>query len=130
MQDIELHDIKTIVEIPEYSFYYLLATVIGVSLVVVFIVYFLIRYIKNKNTYNKRIHHYKMLNLQNLAKTKEAAYAITLYGLTFRDDSPRHFEMYENLTKRLEPYKYKKQVDAFDDEVKSYIELYRGMVDV
>ncbi|MDD2448074.1 MAG: hypothetical protein PHS42_00395 [Sulfurimonas sp.] len=130
MQDIELHDIKTIVEIDEYSLYYLLGSVFIAVLVVLALLYLLIRYIKNRNVYNVRREHYKLMTLQNLSKTKEAAYAITFYGLTFRDDSPRNFEMYENLTKRLEPYKYKKEVDAFDDEVKSYIELYRGMIDV
>ncbi|MFA7628900.1 MAG: hypothetical protein WCY37_05875 [Candidatus Dojkabacteria bacterium] len=130
MQDIELHDIKTIVEIDEYSLFYLLGTIFITTLVVLALIYLLVRYIKSKNTYNKRAEHYKLMTLQNLSKTKEAAYAITFYGLAFRDDSPRHFEMYENLTKRLEPYKYKKEVEPFDDEVKSYIELYRGMIDV
>ena len=130
MQDIELHDIKTIVEIQEYSLFYLLGTIFIAILVVLALVYLVVRYIKNKNAYNKRAEHFKLMVSQDLSKTKEAAYAITHFGLTFRDDSPRHFEMYENLTKRLKPYKYKKEVEAFDDEVKSYIELYRGMIDV
>ena len=130
MQDIELHDIKTIVEIQEYSLFYLLGTIFIAILVLLALVYLVMRYIKNKNAYNKRVEHFKLMASQDLSKTKEAAYAITHFGLTFRDDSPRHFEMYENLTKRLEPYKYKKEVEAFDDEVKSYIELYRGMIDV
>lgn len=128
MQDIELHDIKTIVEIQEYSFFYLLGVVFIAVLVVLTLAYLIIRYIKNKNTYNKRAEHFNLIISQDLSKTKEAAYAITYFGLTFRNDSPRHFEMYENITKRLEPYKYKKEVEAFDDEVKSYIELYRGMI--
>lgn len=130
MQEIELHDIKTIVEIEEYSLYYLLGSVIIAILVVLALAFFLLKYIKSKKAYNKRAEHLKIMNAQNLDDTKEAAYAITLYGFTFRDDSPRHSEMYENLTKRLEPYKYKKEVKAFDDEVKSYIELYMGMIDV
>ena len=128
MQDIELHDIKTIVEIQEYSFFYLLGVVSITFFVVLALAYLIIRYIKNKNTYNKRAEHFNMMFSQDLSKTKEAAYAITHFGLIFRDDSPRHFEMYENITKRLESYKYKKEVDTFDDEVKSYIEQYRGMI--
>ncbi|EDZ61575.1 hypothetical protein SMGD1_2157 [Sulfurimonas gotlandica GD1] len=38
--------------------------------------------------------------------------------------------MYDNLVQRLESYKYKKQVDEFDSEVKGYIEVYKGMIDV
>jgi hypothetical protein len=54
---------------------------------------------------------------------------ITSLGATFKDDSPRHKEMYENLTNRLEEYKYKKEVESFSGEVLGYIELYKEMID-
>jgi hypothetical protein len=38
--------------------------------------------------------------------------------------------MYENLINRLEVYKYKKDVDAYDGEIIGYIELYKEMIDV
>ena len=66
----------------------------------------------------------------DLKDTKNAAYNVTLYGLTFKDDSPRHAEMYQNLSQRLEAYKYKKSVENFDDEVLAYIDVYKGMIDV
>ena len=55
---------------------------------------------------------------------------ITKYGATFRYDSPRHGEMYENIVQRLEVFKYKKEVDPIDEETLGYIKLYQEMCDV
>lgn len=128
--DIPLHDIKPLLEIQEYSLYYL----IGVSTVVAFavfaILYLVLKWIKNRNAFNIRKEHFKLLNAVDISDAKRAAYDITFYGNTFSDDSPRHSEMYKNLLERLDSYKYKKNVDAIDSEVIAYVELYRGMIDV
>lgn len=128
--DIPLHDIKTIVEVQEYSFYYLLGISAAAIVVLLGISYLLYKYFKNKNRYNERKEHFKIINSLDLSDTKKAAYAISLYGATFKDDGDRQKGMYENLTDRLEAYKYKKQVDSFDKDTLSYIELYKGMIDV
>ncbi|MCW8895246.1 hypothetical protein [Sulfurimonas sp.] len=128
--DIPLHDIKPIVEVQEYSLYYFL----GVSLLVVIltcaIAYFIYLWFKRRNAFNIRKEHIKLLNSLDLNDTKRSAYAITMFGATFKDDSPRHQEMYANITNRLDMYKYKKSVEKFDSEVLGYIELYKGMIDV
>lgn len=128
--DIPLHDIKTIVEVQEYSFYYLLAIVFIGTILVFGVLYLIYKYFKNRNKYNERKDHFKILNELDLNDTKKAAYALTLYGATFRDDGDRQKGMYQNLTERLEIYKYKKSVEKFDSETLSYIELYKGMIDV
>ncbi|MCW8838085.1 MAG: hypothetical protein OQK11_05210 [Thiovulaceae bacterium] len=128
--DIPLHDIKTIVEVQEYSLYYLLGISTVGLIVLLGIIYLIYKYFKNKNRYNERKEHFKIINSLDLSDTKKAAYAISLYGATFKDDGDRQKGMYENLTSRLESYKYKKQVDLFDKETLSYIELYKGMIDV
>lgn len=128
--DIPLHDIKPIVDVQEYSFYYFLG-VVGVSVLLACgILYLLYIWYKKRNAFNIRTHHAKLINELDLSDTKNSAYAITSYCFTFKDDSPRHVEMYKNLSERLESYKYKKSVDAFDDETLGYIELYKGMLDV
>ena len=128
--DIPLHDIKPLLEIEEYSLYYL----IGVSAIAIFIlfaiIYLVLKWLKNRNAFNIRKEHFKLLNAVDINDAKKAAYDITFYGNTFSDDSPRHSEMYKNLVDRLESYKYKKSVDKIDSEVIGYIELYRGMIDV
>jgi len=128
--DIPLHDIKPIVDVEEYSFYYLLGSVGVAILVTCGVLYLLYIWYKKRNAFNIRVHNAKLLNELDLSDTKNAAYAISSYGLTFKDDSPRHTEMFKNISERLESYKYKKNVDAFDNETLGYIELYKGMVDV
>jgi hypothetical protein len=128
--DIPLHDIKPILEVQEYSLYYFTALCI-IALVLLFgTAYILYKNFKAKKRFNIRQVHRHLLKNLDLKDTKNAAYCITLYGLTFRNDSPRHTEMYNNVLHRLEAYKYKKSVEAFDEEVLAYIDLYKGMIDV
>jgi len=128
--DIPLHDIKPIVDVEEYSLYYFLGTAFVVLVVIALLSYLLYIYMKKRNAFNIRKEHFKLLNSLDLSDTKQSAYAITNYGATFKDDSDRHKEMYNNITNRLEGYKYKKKVDSFDDETLGFIELYKGMIDV
>ncbi len=128
--DIPLHDIKNIVDVEEYSLYYLLGGSFLVLLLLSALAYLLYVWLNKKAKFNLRKENYKALNSLDLRDAKKSAYAITAYGATFKDDSPRHHEMYLNLTSRLEVYKYKKEVGVFDDETIGYIELYKGMIDV
>ncbi|MFA5233965.1 MAG: hypothetical protein WC390_06145 [Sulfurimonas sp.] len=128
--DIPLHDIKPIVEVQEYSLYYFLGIAFFVSLLVLAAAYLIYMLLQKRNRFNIRKEHFKLLNTLDLSDAKRSAYEITLYGATFKNDSPRHQEMYENLIERLEIYKYKRDVDALSGEVIGYIELYKGMIDV
>ncbi|MDQ7067085.1 MAG: hypothetical protein Q9M40_03250 [Sulfurimonas sp.] len=129
-KDIPLHDIKPLIEIQEYSLYYFSALVIFVSLIVLLLSYLLYRYIKEKNSFNIRAEHLKLLKALDLSNTKKAAYELTLYGATFKDDSENHAKTYETLVHDLEMYKYKKSVESFSEETKNRIETYVGMLDV
>lgn len=128
--DIPLHDIKPLLEIQEYSLYYLIGVSALSILVFIAVIYLILKWFKNRSAFNIRKEHFKLLNAVDLSDAKKAAYDITFYGNSFSDDSPRHSEMYKNLVDRLESYKYKKSVDKIDSEVIGYIELYRGMIDV
>lgn len=127
--DIPLHDIKPIVEVQEYSLYYFLGVVFVLALLIIALGYLIYKYIQKRNAFNLRKEHSRLLNSLDLKNTKDSAYMITSLGATFKDDSPRHKEMYENLTNRLEEYKYKKEVESFSREVLGYIELYKEMID-
>ena len=128
--DVPLHDIKPIIEVQEYSLYYLIglgSLGVALSLGVLYLIY---KLITRKKVFNVRKEHFRLMNELDLRDTKKSAYLITAYGLTFCEDSPRHAEMYKNLTSRLDDYKYKKDVEEFDDEVLGYVELYKEMLDV
>lgn len=128
--DIPLHDIKPLLEIEEYSLYYLLGVSALAAFIFIAVVYLILKWFKNRNRFNIRKEHYRLLNAVDFSDAKRAAYDITFYGSSFSDDSPRHTEMYKNLVSRLESYKYRKSVDSIDSEVIGYVDLYRGMIDV
>jgi len=128
--EIPLHDIKPLLEIQDYSFYYFLALLFVVSVIIIGIIYLLYKHFHTKKRFNIRKEHNKILQKINLKETKKAAYELTEYGATFKDDSPRHLKTYNDMVEKLEKYKYKKSVDDFDRETLRVIELYRGMIDV
>jgi len=128
--DIVLHDIKPLVDITDYSIYYFSALVVVVVAVIIAALFFGWKYWTHKNHYSLRKEHSQLLHNIDFSNPKAAAYAISKYGYTFRDDDRRHFEAYENLLARLAPYKYKKSVDAIDEETRGYYDIYIGMIDV
>jgi hypothetical protein len=128
--NIPLHDIKPLIEIQEYSLVYFIAISVAALIVIAGTIYLLFKWFKRRNKFNIRKEHFKLLNAIDFKNPKKSAYDLTFYGATFKDDSPRHTEMYKNLIQRLEEYKYKKNVEALDKEVLAYIDLYKGMIDV
>lgn len=128
--EIKLHDIKPLVDIQEYSLYYFIALVSVVILFLLVLTYIFIKWYKKRNRINLRQEHLKILNTINMQDAKVAAYEITLYGLTFKDDSEECYKAYENLQNNLQNYKYKKYVDNFDEETKRYLDIYLGIINV
>ena len=128
--EIKIRDIKPLLEVPDSSLYFFIALLI-VSLVLLGgVSYLAIKWYKAKKRLNLRREIYQKLLHVDLSDPKKAAYEITKYGLFFKNDSPRNEEMYYNLIARLERYKYKKDVTPFEYEERSYLELYKGMIDV
>ena len=128
--DIPLHDIKPLLEVDEYSLYYFLGASSLLLILLLGITYLIYRYFKKRNAYNVRKEYINNINALDFSDTKNTAYQISFYGELFKDDSPRHAEMYQNLMQRLESYKYKKTVDSFDKETIGFMELYKEMLDV
>jgi hypothetical protein len=130
IQEIPLRDIKPLVEIQEYSLYYFSALALLAILFVTGAIYFLVKYVKSKKAFNVRKEHLKLMNAIDFSDAKRDAYDMTLYGATFKNDSPKHLDAYENMLDKLEEYKYKRTVDEVKEEAKLYADLYRGMIDV
>ena len=128
--DIPLHDIKPLLEIEEYSFYYLLALIALISTVVIGLLYLLVKYLQYRNKFNIRKEHLKSLHEIDFSDAKKAAYNITTYGYTFKEDGERQRSAYDSLVEHLEAYKYKKNVENFDEETKHSLDRYIGMIDV
>jgi hypothetical protein len=128
--DIPLHDIKPLVEISDYSIYYLSALILVGVTVLLALLFFAWRYWSQKNRHTTRKKHFELLQNIDFSNPKAAAYAITKYGYSFSSDGDRQHETYENLLSRLAPYKYKKSVENIDNETKGYYDIYLGMIDV
>lgn len=64
----------------------------------------------------------------DLEDSKRAAYTITKLGRELVWDD-RSFKIFEELLRRLQRYKYKKEVSKLDDEVKRYLKLFLETVD-
>jgi hypothetical protein len=129
-EEIKIHDIKPLVEINDYSFLYFSIVAVVVSIIVLGGLYLLYSFLKHRKKSNIRKEHLHILNSVNLKDTKKAAYMLTKYGATFKDDDSRHQEMYKNMLDKLSKYKYKKDVESFDNETISVINLYREISDV
>ncbi len=128
--NIPLHDIKPLVEVPDNSFIWF-TSLLGVGAVLVLaLLYLLWRFIRRSKAKNIRKEHYQELQKIDFGDPKQAAYAITRYGLTFAGDAERCAETYANLVERLAPYKYKKVVEPIDDETIGYYRIYAEMIDV
>ena len=128
--DIALHDIKPLIEIQEYSLYYLIGVSVIGTVILLSLLYLAFKYFKNRKKFNIRKDNLSKLRAIDFSDAKSAAYAITTYGKTFKDDSDRHTRAYDALLDELENYKYKKDVENFSDETKHIFEIYLGLLDV
>ena len=128
-QEIPLHDIKGLVEVQEYSLYYLSAIVLVGTIVLFGLFYLLYKFLQNRKKFNLRKEHAKLLHKINFSDAKKAAYEITQLASTFKDDTERHQRAFDLLVEDFESYKYKKKVSAFSSESKHLLENYLGLID-
>ena len=128
--NVPLHDIKPLVEVSDYSIYYLGMILLVIAVIIAVAGFFAWKYYKAKNDKSMRKAHYKALENIDFTHAKTAAYAITKYGYTFQNDGQRQHETYENLLARLAPFKYKKEVGEIDEETRGYYAIYLEMIDV
>ncbi|MEA1917531.1 MAG: hypothetical protein U9N42_08395 [Campylobacterota bacterium] len=129
MDELKLHDIKPLVEINDTSFTLFVITCSVATILILGALYLIYKFIKNYKKVNIRRERYKKLTALDLENTKKTAYLISSLGFTFKDDSQRVNEAYNNLVNKLEAYKYKKEIEPFNDEVKSYYNIFIGMID-
>jgi len=131
MPEIPLHDIKPLVEVPDYSFFYFLVLVVVGSIITLGLLFLLIKWLRSRKKFDIRKEHAKAFAKVKLSDTKKAAYALSKYGATFKNDSERHQKIYNELLDALSRYKYKKEInEKFDANTLRLIELYKGMIDV
>ncbi len=128
MNEIEIHDIKQLVDIPDFSLYiYLTLWILGVILFCI-IIFLLFKYFKYRKK-DKRKHYYKILKELDLNDSKNSAYIITKYARLLAI-SQRDKKLSSELIEELESFKYKKEVEPLSDEVKILFGRFMDNVDV
>ncbi len=114
----KLKDIKDIVEVGDYSMYYLLAYILLAILIFVVIFYILTKPRRRKKPTNKEM-ALTALKSMNYDNSKETAYGFTLNIPFFITDENK--KEIEDILEKLEIYKYKREIPQMDSELKDRI---------
>ena len=113
----ELRDIKGIVEVTDYSLYYLLG-VVGVGTIVVMVLaVWLYKYMTKKDLLTQKKVAMDLLEKFEFGDAKESVYKFSHLAQYAVNDAQRR-EL-EELLAELEVYKFKKEVPELDDELKA-----------
>ena len=115
MKDIPLHDIKPLVEVPDNSFIYLVSIGVLLAIALVFLLVVMYKMYKKSKIVSLRKINLKKIHAVDMSNAKEAAYQISAYGKLLAQ-SEKQMQILENLDKRLDQYKYRKEVSSIDEE--------------
>lgn len=127
-QDIKLHDIKDLVQIPDNSIFIFALLVFVVLITVFLLVLFIIKLIKNRKK-NLRKEYFKTLENLDFKEAKQAAYLITKY-VRILAKSEREKKIAYELIEDLHEYKYKKEVKNISEKTKAKLSTFMDIVDV
>jgi amino acid permease len=128
MTEIKIHDIKGLVEVPDYSLYIFSLVTLFAVIIICFIIYYLYKFFRNKKQ-NIRKWYFKKLQDIDLNSSKQSAYDITKYGMLLAR-TPREKQLLNDLIEKLKFYKYKKDVPSIDDETKVLFDIFMDSIDV
>ncbi len=124
----QLRDIKPLIEIPDSSFYIFWGIIIFAVILTVAVLFFLIKkYIKQRKK-NLAKQYLAKLHTIDWKDTKESAYSATHYARLLATDDRRK-ELFDQLERKLEQYKYKKEVEQVDEDTLKQFDLYVQVAD-
>jgi len=123
-----MNDIKGLVEVPDNSIYLYYGLILFGVILVFILLYFIYKFIVNKKS-DVRKEYLKVLNNINLDDTKHSAYIITKYGLLIAS-SEKEKQLINKLIEDLENYKYKKDIEKFNDKIKISFKNFMDNLDV
>lgn len=123
MEELKLHDIKGLVEIPDDSIYYFFGLMGVLSLTFIIAAIFLYKYLRREKSLNLQKHYKEQLQALDLSSAKESAYLISHYG-DLVEKSAEQEELFTELKELLESYKYKKDVPNFDEKTQTHVQKF------
>ncbi|WP_331774249.1 hypothetical protein [Sulfurospirillum sp. 1612] len=119
----KLRDIKGIVAITDYSLYYLIALCVVILILIGLAIYWYLQPRRRKKPTAKALALKKLKNI-NFENQKEVAYLFCLNSIYFVNE--KNEAKYNELVKKLERFKYKKEVPMLDDALKKEIQDFIG----
>lgn len=128
MNELKIHDIKNLVEIPDISFYIFLILCILAGLIILALLFFIYKFFKNRKN-NRRKEYFQILKDLDFTNSKHTAYTITKYSRLLVSNE-REEKLCLELIEELEQYKYKKDVNNLSVEAKSMFERFMDSLDV
>ena len=129
MNDIPLHDIKPLVEVPDNSLTLLIVlAAVSLSLILVALVFWLYAKYKKSKEINLRKVYLKKIHEVDTNNAKQAAYEISEYA-RFIAKTDKELALLKSLDTRLAQYKYKKSVEALDKETLGHFYVFLEVVD-
>ncbi len=126
--DTALRDIKPLIPMYDYSWILFIIVLIAGG----FLGYYLFKrvYKETLKRYKIDCEKYYFYQFSNIdwSNPKEAAYLATRYGLILAKDRRRK-ELFTQLRRSLEKYKYKRDAQAVDETTMNYYNLYKQVCD-
>lgn len=124
----QLKDIKPLLEIPDNSYYIYWGLIIFTMVLVVGILFFVAKKLWDNRKINLAKGYLEALRKIDWQDTKKSAYEATHYARLLATDE-RKIELFSQLEPMLEQYKYKKIVDAIDQQTQKQFNLYVQVAD-
>ncbi len=124
MNNLKIHDIKTLVEVPDNSFYFFILLILVLVLLVILIIYFIYKKIKNKKINMQKIYIQELKNI-DISKSKNAAYSITKYVQLLARDGNQKI-LCDELILELNQYKYRKESTQFSEKTIELFKKFKG----
>jgi ABC-type glycerol-3-phosphate transport system permease component len=126
---LKIHDIKSIVEIPDFTIYIYYSLIITIILFFIFIIYLIYKSFKSK-TQSKEKKYFIILQNIDFSNTKESSYLISKYGRLLASNE-REKKLIDGIHYSLEQYKYKKNIkQSISADIKNQFSIFMDSLDV
>lgn len=124
----KLNDIKELEKIPDNSLFIFSALILLGFIFLLILIFFITKLIKNRKKNPRKI-YFKILKNVNFSDSKKSAYTITKYSRLIVSNE-REKKLAIELIESLEKYKYKKEVENIDNEIKAKFSIFMDSLDV
>ncbi len=126
---LNIHDIKPIVKIPDYTIYLYYSLILICLLIAILVLYFIYKYFKNRKDSIEKAYLQNIKNI-DFKNSKQSAYTISKYGRLLANTN-RQKRLFDELNSSLEEFKYKKVVsNNIPQEIQAQYDIFLESLDV